>query len=62
MQCLFGNMKSIHGKGHELLAMFDIEYQVFSKEITNELMANPEKMFKLSVEPSTRKRSDMRWN
>ena len=56
------NMKSIHGKGHQLLAMFDIEYHVFSKEITDELMANPEKMFKLSVEKSTRKKSDVQWN
>ena len=41
--------KEIYGKGHEILALFDIEYHFFSKEITDELMGNPNKKFKLTL-------------
>jgi len=43
-------MAEIYGKGHELLAFFDIEYEFFIKEITSELMRNPDKKFKLTLE------------
>jgi len=43
-------MAEIYGKGHEILACFDIEYEFFIKEITGELMKNPNKKFKLTLE------------
>ena len=46
-------MTEIYGKGHELLSLFDIEYHQFSKTITDELLSNPEKKFKLVLEETT---------
>ena len=40
---------SIYAKGHELLSMFDIDYHLFSQEITNMLMQNPDARFRLSL-------------
>jgi len=42
--------KEIFGKGHELLSMFDVEYHAFSAEITNMLMGNPNKRFRLVLQ------------
>jgi len=42
-------MKKIIGKGHQLLSLFNIEYEFALKEITDILMANPDKDFILSV-------------
>lgn len=43
-------MPEIFGKGHELLAFFNIDYHIFIKEITEELMRHPNKKYKLSLE------------
>ena len=43
-------MTEIYGKGHELLAFFNIDYHFYIEEITNELMRNPNKKYKLSIE------------
>ena len=40
----------LKGKGHELLSLFDIEYHASSAKITDVLMGNPNKKFKLSLE------------
>jgi len=40
----------IIGKGHEILAFFNIDYHLYIKELTDELMRNPNKKFKLSLE------------
>ena len=50
--------KSIYGKGHELLSMFDVEYHVFSENITNVLMSNPNKRFRLSVSEAPTKKKE----
>lgn len=39
--------------GHKLLALFDIEYHSFSEDITDKLMANPDKKFKLILKGET---------
>lgn len=36
--------------GHKLLSLFDIEYHSFSEEITDKLMAHPNKKFKLILQ------------
>lgn len=46
-------MTEISGKGHELLAFFNIDYHAFIEEITDELMKNPSKNFKLILERVT---------
>ncbi len=43
-------MTEIYGKGHELLAFFNIDYHLYIADITNQLMRNPNKNFRLSVE------------
>ncbi len=43
-------MTEISGKGHELLAFFNIDYHIVIKEITDELMKHPNKKYKLSLE------------
>ncbi len=43
-------MTDIYGKGHEILAFFNIDYHEYIHEISDELMRNPNKKFKLSVE------------
>ena len=43
-------MIEINGKGHEILAFFDIDYHLYIKEITDELLRHPNKKFKLSLE------------
>lgn len=50
--------KSIYGKGHELLSLFDVEYHVFSENITNVLMSNPNKRFRLSVSEAPTKKKE----
>lgn len=42
-------MAQIYGKGHELLAFFNIDYHEFIEEITAELMSNPNRDFSLSI-------------
>ncbi len=43
-------MIEISGKGHELLAFFNIDYHLYIKEITDELMRHPNKKYKLTLE------------
>jgi len=43
-------MTKIYGKGHEILAYFNIEYESYIQEIVNELMGNPTKRYRLSLE------------
>jgi len=53
-------MAEIYGKGHEILACFDIEYEKFIKEITSELMKYPNKKFKLTLEKLPERKSKRR--
>jgi len=43
-------MIEVNGKGHELLAFFNIDYHLYIKEITDELMRHPNRKYKLSIE------------
>jgi len=43
-------MPEIYGKGHEVLAFFNIDYHMYIKEIADELMNHPNSKYKLSVE------------
>lgn len=43
-------MVQIIGKGHEILACFDIEYEGYIKDIADELMSHPDKKYKLTLE------------
>ena len=49
-------MPKIYGKGHEILACFNIEYESHIEEIVNELMSNPTQRFRLSIERAPLKR------
>jgi len=42
-------LPKIRGKGHEILACFDIEYEGYIKEITQELMSFPNSQFTLTL-------------
>ena len=42
-------MPKLEGKGHEILSLLNIDYHEILEEITDELMGNPEKRFRLSV-------------
>ena len=48
----------VYGKGHEILSCFNIEYESYIQEIASELMNNPTKRYRLSLEsaPLRRKR------
>lgn len=52
-------MTKIYGKGHEILAYFNIEYESYIQEIVSELMNNPSKRYRLSLEraPLKKKKS-----
>ena len=43
-------MPVIYGEGHVLLSFFDIEYEDSISTITEVLMSNPNKRFRLSLE------------
>lgn len=43
-------MIEIYGKGYEILAFFDIEYEKFIEKMAIELMSNPNKRFRLSLQ------------
>jgi len=43
-------MPVIYGEGHVLLSFFDIEYEDSISKITDVLMSNPNKRFKLSLD------------
>ena len=43
-------MTKIYGKAHEILAYFNIEYESYIEEFVNELMSNPNKRYRLSLE------------
>ena len=45
-------MTKIYGKGHEILAYFNIEYESYIQEFASELMSNPNKRYRLSLEPA----------
>ena len=45
----------ISGKGYQLLALFDVEYHASSAKITDVLMGNPNKKFKLSLKEIKKK-------
>ena len=49
-------MPNIYAKGHVLLSFFDIEYEDSILQITDVLMSNPNKRFKLSLEPAPLKK------
>lgn len=49
-------MIKIYGKGHEILSFFNIEYESYIQEIVNELMSNPTKRFRLSLERAPQRR------
>jgi len=49
-------MPKIYGKGHEILACFNIEYESYIQEIVNELMSNPTKRYRLSLESAPKRR------
>ncbi len=49
-------MPVIYGQGHVLLSFFDIEYEASIITITDVLMSNPNKRFKLSLEPAPKKK------
>jgi len=42
-------MPVIYGDGHVLLSFFDIEYEGSISQITDVLMSNPNKRFRLSL-------------
>jgi len=42
----------VYGKGHEILAFFNIEYESYIQEFASELMTNPNKRYRLSLEPA----------
>lgn len=48
----------IYGKGHEILSCFNVEYESYIHEIVSELMNNPNKRYRLSLEraPQLRKK------
>jgi len=45
-------MTKIYGKGYEILAFFNIEYESFIQEFASELMSNPNKRYRLSLVPA----------
>ena len=49
-------MPVIYGDGHVLLSFFDIEYEASILQITEILMSNPNKRFRLSLEPAPLKK------
>ena len=49
-------MPVIYGDGHVLLSFFDIEYEDSISPITDVLMSNPNKRFRLSLEPAPLKK------
>jgi len=49
-------LRKIYGKGHEILACFNIEYEFYIHEIANELMSNPNKRYRLSLAPAPQRR------
>jgi len=42
-------LPKIRGKGHEILACFNIDYEESIKELTEELMSFPESIFTLTL-------------
>lgn len=42
-------MPKIRGKGHEILACFNIDYDASIKELTEELMSFPDSQFTLTL-------------
>jgi len=49
-------MTKIYGKGHEILACFNIDYEFHIKDIVSELMSNPTKRYRLSLEKAPLRR------
>ena len=49
-------MTKIYGKGHEILAYFNIDYESYIQEFANELMSNPNQRFRLSLERAPQRR------
>lgn len=49
-------MPAIYGKGYVLLSFFDIEYEDSISKITDILMSNPNKRFRLSLEAAPLKK------
>ena len=48
-------MPKLEGEGHQILSLFNIDYHEVLKEITDELMSNPEKKFRLTVKEIKKK-------
>jgi len=55
-------MPKIYGKGHEILACLNIDYESYIQEIVNELMSNPTKRYRLSLEkaPQLKKKKSVK--
>jgi len=49
-------MKKIYGKGHEILSYFNIDYESYIQEFASELMSNPNKRYRLSLERAPQRR------
>jgi hypothetical protein len=49
-------MTSIYGKGYEILALFNIDYHETLEKLSSELMGNPNKRFKLSLDAAPLKK------
>jgi len=49
-------LTKIYGKGHEILACFNVEYESYIHEIVAELMNNPNKRYKLSLEAAPQRK------
>ena len=49
-------MTKIYGKGHEILSYFNIDYESYIQEIVSELMSNPTKRYRLSLEKAPLRR------
>jgi len=45
-------MIKVYGKGQEILAYFNIDYESYIQEFVNELMSNTNKRYRLSLEPA----------
>ena len=50
-------MATIYGNGHVLLSFFNIDYHLSINNITEELMNNPNKRFRLSLEKAPLKKT-----
>jgi len=48
-------MAKLEGEGHQILSLFNVDYHETLQEITDELMSNPTKQFRLTVKEIKKK-------